>query len=101
MPSDRDSVAERLQRLLVGDSDVLRPLDVLQPGVLRADAGIVQAGGDAVRLLDHAVLVLQQIGLGAVQHADLAGGKGAGMLAACAMPLPAASAPSNSTPLSR
>ena len=53
---------ERRQRLVVGDADVLGPADVVQPGVLGADAGVVEAGRDRVRLVDLAVLVGQHIG---------------------------------------
>ncbi len=67
---------ERLQRLLVGRGDVFDAADIVQPGMLRPDAGIVQAGADAVRLLDLAVVVLQQIGAVAVQHAGAAARSG-------------------------
>ena len=46
------------------------------------DAGIVEPGGDRMRLDDLAVLVLQQIGAVAVQHAGLAGGQRRRVLAA-------------------
>ena len=36
-------VVEGLERLLVGDADVLGAADVLQVGVLGADAGVVEA----------------------------------------------------------
>src|SRR3712207_8580519 len=49
-------------RLLVGGGDVLRPAAVVQEGVLRPDAGIVEAGGDRVGVEDLPVLVLQQVG---------------------------------------
>ena len=60
---------EGLHRLGVGDRAVLGAADVVQVGVLRADAGVVQAGADRVRLDGLAVVVLQQVGAGAVQHA--------------------------------
>ena len=56
-------------------ADVLGAADVLQLGVLGADAGIVEAGRDRVRLDDLAVRVLQQVGAVAVQHAGRAGGE--------------------------
>ena len=46
---------ERGERLVVGDADVLGAADVLEVGVLGADAGIVEAGRDRVRLDDLAV----------------------------------------------
>ena len=55
--------AERRERLLVGHRLVARAPGVAQPGVLRADAGIVQAGRDRVRLGDLALLVLHDRGV--------------------------------------
>ena len=60
---------ERLQRLGVGRRAIFGPADVLQPGVLRPDARIVEAGRDRMALQDLAVVVLKQIGAVAVQHA--------------------------------
>ena len=42
--------------------------------MLRADAGIIEAGRDGMAFEDLAVVVLQQIGAVAVQHAGLAAG---------------------------
>ena len=47
--------------------------------MFRADAGIVQAGRNAVGFGDLAVLILQQIGAVAVQDAGLAAGQARGM----------------------
>ena len=77
----RDRVVEGRERLVVGDGDVLGAAGILEPGVLGADAGIIEAGRDRVRLDDLAVLVLQQIGAVAVQHAGRAGGQRGGVLA--------------------
>ncbi len=60
------------ERLVVGDADVFGAADVLQVGVLGADAGVVEAGRDRMRLGDLAVVVLQQVGAVAVQHAGRA-----------------------------
>ncbi len=76
MPSTWDRVRNASSASVVGDGAILRPLDVLEQGVLRTDPRIVEPRGDAVRLLDHAVLVLEEIGLAALQHPDLAGGEG-------------------------
>src|SRR6516164_7716803 len=65
---------ERGQRLLVRRRKVLHPLDVVEPGVLRADAGVIEAGGDRVRLVDLSVLVHEQVGAVAVQHPGPAAG---------------------------
>src|SRR5439155_135882 len=60
---------EGSQRLVIGHGDVLGTAAVLEPGVLRADTGIVQAGRDGVRLADLSVRVLQEIRAVAMQHA--------------------------------
>ncbi len=60
---------EGLHRLGVRDRLVLRPPDRRQVRVLRTDARVVEPGGDAVALDGLAVLVLHQVGLGALQHA--------------------------------
>ncbi len=73
---------EGLQGFVVGDRHILDALDVMQPGVFRADAGIVQAGGNGVGVGDLAILVLQQEGAIAVQHARRAAGHAGGVLAA-------------------
>ena len=62
MPSVRQRSWKRRERLGVGDGAVLGALGDLEPRVLGADAGVVEAGGDRVRLDDLAVLVLQQVG---------------------------------------
>ena len=49
-------------RLVVGDAHVLGAVAVLQVGMLGADARIVEARADRMRLDDLAVFVLQQIG---------------------------------------
>src|SRR5438067_1542894 len=79
---DAAAVVESGQRFLIGDRDVLRAFDVLQPGVLGTDARVVQAGRDRVGLDDLAVLVLQQVGAVAVQDAREAGAQRRRMLAA-------------------
>lgn len=59
---------EAAQRLLVRRDDVLRAARVLQPGVLGADAGVVEAGADRVRLDDLACAGLQDVRPDAVEH---------------------------------
>ena len=54
--------------------------DVVEVGVLRADARVVQPGGDGVDRGDLAVLVLAEVGLHAVENAQPAGGDGGGGL---------------------
>eukprot|EP00123_Amoebidium_parasiticum_P018300 comp24164_c0_seq1/m.44071 comp24164_c0_seq1/g.44071 ORF comp24164_c0_seq1/g.44071 comp24164_c0_seq1/m.44071 type:complete len:327 (+) comp24164_c0_seq1:222-1202(+) len=63
---------EALECLPVCDAGVLGPQLVLEPCVLRAHPGIVQAGADAVCGGDLALVVLQQVCAGAVQHPRLA-----------------------------
>ena len=60
---------EGLERLVVVDRDVLDAAEIVEPGMLRPDAGIVEPGRDRMRVLDLPVLVLQKICPVAVQHA--------------------------------
>eukprot|EP00982_Pelagococcus_subviridis_P016899 31499-Pelagococcus_subviridis.AAC.38 len=60
---------ERVERLLVRHRVVLRASEIFEERVLRADAGVVQTGGDAVRLDDLPLLVLDQVRKRAVQDA--------------------------------
>jgi hypothetical protein len=69
------------ESLVVGGADVLGATDVMQERVLRADAGVVEAGADGVGVQDLAVLGLQQIGAVAVQHARAAAGQRGRVLA--------------------
>ncbi len=75
-------VVEGVERFLVGDADVFGAADLLQPGMLGPDTGVVQAGADAVGLGDLAVLVLQDEGAVAMQHARAAPLQRCRMLAA-------------------
>ena len=90
---------ERGERLVVGDADVFGAADVLQVGVLGADAGVVEAGRDRVRLDDLAVVVLQQVGAVAVQHARADRRRSTPRAGRCARPWPAASTPISRVPL--
>ena len=49
--------------------------------MLGADTGVVEAGADAVRLADLAVLVLHEIAVAAVEDSGGAGVQGRGVLA--------------------
>ena len=75
-------VVKGRQSLGVGDAHIFGAADVVQKRVLRAHAGIVQAGADAVRLRHLAVVVLQNIGPVAMQHTGAAALYGCRMLAA-------------------
>src|SRR5258708_11551290 len=66
---------EGFQRLVVRHRHVLRAPRVLEPRVLGAYAGIVEAGGDRMCLLDLAVGVLHEVGAGAVEHSRRSGRK--------------------------
>src|SRR6476660_5095642 len=74
---------EALERLVVGNRDVARPADVLEPGMLRADAGVIESSRDRVRLDYLAPFILQDIGARAVENAlasrDERGGVRAGI----------------------
>src|ERR1051325_2337144 len=61
---------ERFESLVVGCVSVLDAVLVAEPGVLGADGGIVEAGGDAVGKLDLAELILQQERAGALEDAE-------------------------------
>ncbi len=65
-------VVEGFERFLVRDAHVFSAADVLQEGMLGADAGVVQACAHAVGLGDLAVVVLQDVSAVAVQHAGAA-----------------------------
>ena len=67
LPGEGD---EGLHRLLVRDGDVAGASRVVEPGVLRPHAGIVEAGGNRVGVPDLAVFVLEEIGLVPVEDAD-------------------------------
>ena len=75
------ALLERLHGFVVGDRHVLDAADLVQPGVLGADAGVVEAGGDRVGVGDLPVGVLQQVGAVAVQHARGAAGHAGRVLA--------------------
>ena len=72
---------ERGERFLVGDRGVLDAADVVQPGVLGPDARIIQPGRDRMGLGDLAVLVLQQVRVGALEGAGRAAGERRGVTA--------------------
>ena len=60
---------ERVERLVVGGREKGDAADIVEPGVFGADAGIIETGRDRMRFVDLAVLVHQEIGAIAVQHA--------------------------------
>ena len=77
----RAQLPERVQRLIVRGIAVLCPTDVPQHGMFRTDGSIVQAGGDAVRIRDLAVLVLQHVGIRPMKHAFAAAVETGGVFA--------------------
>src|SRR5207237_6132517 len=60
---------ERRQRLLIGRAEIFGAAAVLQMRVLRPDSRIIETGRDGPGIGHLSVLVLQEIGLGAVQDA--------------------------------
>ena len=72
MPLGPGAQLGRGHGLLVGRGVVLGAPGLGQAGMLGADAGVVEPGGNGVRLGDLAVLVLQEGRQGAVQHAETA-----------------------------
>src|SRR5262249_53314953 len=61
-------ILERGERLVVGGHAVLRPAGVAEDGVFGPDTGIVEPGGDRVRVFDLAVLVGEYGGARAVKN---------------------------------
>ena len=71
---------ERLQRLFVGDRHILRATGVMQPGMFRADARVIETGRDRKAFQNLAIIILQQIGAVAVQHTGAATSQASAML---------------------
>src|SRR5690242_813101 len=68
-PFQSTEETKSLERFSVGNGDVFRAAGIFEVGVLRTDTGIVQSGGDRVRGMHLAVLVLQEIAQRAMKHA--------------------------------
>ena len=92
---------EGVERLAVRRADIVGAADVLEMGMLGADRGIIEAGRDRPAVADLPVLVLQDIGLGAVEDARAARAAGSRHARAPSRPLPAASTPISATPRRR
>ncbi len=76
---------ERLQAGRVVDGVILGAAQILEIGMLRPHAGVVESGGDGIHRIGLALLhYLQQIGTKAVQRAGLAVGERGRMLAGLA-----------------
>ena len=73
---DTAEILECVYRFVVRHRNVLRAADIVQVSVLRADAGVIQTGGDGVNRGDLTVFVLAEIALHAVEDAQTAGGDG-------------------------
>ena len=87
-PLEPGELAEGAQRVVVGDRHVAGPAAVAQLGVLGADARVVEAGGDRVRLEDLAVVVGEHRRERAVEDAGAPGDE-RGAVAAAVEPLAA------------
>ena len=72
--------AEGGERLGIGGTDIFGPPAVLEVRMLGADRGIIEARRDRPALGDLAILVLEDIGLGAVEDAWAAAQQGRTML---------------------
>ena len=72
---------EGVERLLIGRADIVGAAAVLEEGVLGPDRRIIEPGRDRPAFADLAMLVLQHIGLRAVQDAGPAAQQGRAMLA--------------------
>ena len=75
-PLQPGQLAEGPHGIVVGHSDVAGAAGVAQVGVLGADARVVEAGGDRMRLEDLPLLVRQHGGEGAVQDPGAPGHQG-------------------------
>src|SRR5680860_638733 len=73
---------ERSHRLIVRRRQKFDTAHVVEPGVLGPDTRIIKSRRNRMRLFDLAVLIHQQIGPIAVQHARPAAGDRCGVLAA-------------------
>src|SRR5258707_3782305 len=73
---------KRRHSLGVGRREESPPAQVVEPGMFRADAGIIEAGGDRMGLLDLAVVVHQQVRAIAAEDARPAARNGGRILAA-------------------
>ena len=81
MPSSRASMSNALEGLVVAGAGVRRPAGVFPIAVLRAGAGIVQSGRNAVDVAGLAVVVLEHVAEAAVQHAGPAEAERGGVVA--------------------
>ena len=98
IPSSRASSREGAPApAVVGDRDVAGPAAVAQLGVLGPDPGVVEPGGDRVRLEDLALLVGEHRGERAVQDAGARRRRSEAPWRPLSSPSPAASTPISST----
>ena len=47
------------QRFHIGDRDILRPANVVQPGMFRANPGVIEPGGNREAFENLPIIVLQ------------------------------------------
>ena len=84
---DAGESARCLDGFFVGDGGVFGAAFVGEPGVLGADGGIIEAGGNGMGGCDLSIGILQQVGVCALQDAGaracetLPGGEARGMFA--------------------
>ena len=81
MPSVRASVRAASSASLIGDRDIFGAALIAQPGVLRTHQRVIQARRNRMRQRDLPVVVLQQVTVGAVQHARRSAREARGMCA--------------------
>src|SRR5688572_18577527 len=70
---------EGVERLLIGDGNIFHPAGISEPGMLRSDAGIIEARRDRMSFEDLSVVVLQKVSAIAVQNAGGTAGHRGGM----------------------
>ncbi len=71
---------EGVEGIGVGGVGVFRAVLVTEPGVFGADGGVVESSRDGVGELDLAVIVLEEVGAGALEDAERAALEAGGVL---------------------
>ena len=69
-----------MKRFVIGHRHVACAAAILEPGVLRTDAGVIETGRDGMGFADLPVGILQHIRAVAVQHAHASCGERRGVM---------------------
>src|SRR6056297_1053890 len=79
-PLLRAAELEGFQRFLVGDRDIFRAANLVQPAVFRPDAGVIKTRRDGIPFEDLTIVILQKIGAVAMKNAGAATSERGAML---------------------